>query len=149
MPTYKENYIRVSIFLSIFDVHINRSPCHGTIKSISYQSGRFLNALDRRASTQNEQNVIEISLPSGRIYVVQIAGLLARRIKCFTESGKQVTQGERIGLIKFSSRTDIYLPASFSLLVREGQSTIGGETVIGCIPLMKDRSGQSAAMNGH
>jgi len=140
IPGDPESYIRVSIFLSIFDVHINRSPCDGQIQRIRYKKGEFLNALHPNSAAQNEQNVIEIESLFGRVYVVQIAGLMARRIRCFVEHENLINQGQRIGLIKFSSRTDIYLPCNFRLLVCEGQTMIGGETVIGLLPTITEQS---------
>ena len=122
---------RVAIFLSVIDVHVNRMPATGTVAKIAYRSGAFLNASLDKASDENERNALAIALPDGRdLAVVQIAGLIARRILCFVKPGDAVMAGERFGLIRFGSRTDLYLPHGVEPLVREGQTMIGGETVI-------------------
>ena len=122
---------RVAIFLSVIDVHVNRVPATGTVTKIAYRSGAFLNASLDKASDENERNALAIALPDGRdLAVVQIAGLIARRILCFVKPGDAVMAGERFGLIRFGSRTDLYLPHGVEPLVREGQTMIGGETVI-------------------
>ena len=122
---------RVAIFLSVLDVHINRAPCDGVVTRIAYRHGKFLNASEDKASTDNERNALAMQLPGGKdIAVVQIAGLIARRILCFTSQGAMLTAGERFGLIRFGSRTDLYLPHGVEPLVSLGQTMIGGETVI-------------------
>jgi phosphatidylserine decarboxylase len=122
---------RVAIFLSVLDVHVNRIPASGTITRISYRHGKFLNASVDKASEENERNAIAIRLPDGReMAVVQIAGLIARRIVCNVRQGDMVRTGERFGIIRFGSRTDIYLPDGTELLVSVGQIMIGGETVV-------------------
>lgn len=122
---------RVAIFLSVLDVHVNRIPVGGTITRISYRHGKFLNASVDKASEENERNAIAIRLPDGReMAVVQIAGLIARRIVCNVRQGDMVRTGERFGIIRFGSRTDIYLPEGTELLVSVGQLMIGGETVV-------------------
>ncbi len=122
---------RVSIFLSVLDVHINRLPADGTVTRIAYRHGRFVDASLDKASQSNERNALAIRLGSGQeIAVVQIAGLIARRIVCFVREGDAVRAGDRFGLIRFGSRTDLYLPAGVKPLVAEGQTMIGGETVI-------------------
>ena len=122
---------RVGIFLSVLDVHVNRVPADGTITRIAYRHGRFLNASLDKASEENERNAIAIRLPDGReIAVVQIAGLIARRIVCGIREGDAVRAGMRFGIIRFGSRTDIYLPEGVRPLVAEGQTMIGGETVL-------------------
>jgi len=122
---------RVAIFLSVFDVHVNRIPITGTITQIAYRAGKFLNAADDKASDENERNALAIRLPDGReIAVVQIAGLIARRILCDIREGDAVTAGARFGIIRFGSRTDLYLPDGVRPLVAEGQTMIGGETVV-------------------
>jgi len=121
---------RVSIFMSVFDVHVNRSPVSGEIERIVYRKGKFLNADLDKASEDNERNGFVIRTPSGRYGVVQIAGLIARRIVCFAKEGQLVAAGERIGLIRFGSRVDIYLPAGTKPLVAAGQYALGGETII-------------------
>lgn len=121
---------RVSIFMSVFDVHVNRSPVSGEIERIVYRPGKFLNADLDKASEDNERNGLVVRTPSGRYGVVQIAGLVARRIVCFVKEGQLVSAGERIGLIRFGSRVDVYLPAGTKPLVSVGQYALGGETVI-------------------
>jgi phosphatidylserine decarboxylase len=121
---------RISIFMSVFDCHINRSPAAGTIERIVYQGGAFLNADLDKASESNERNCLVIKTANGRIGVVQIAGLIARRIVCFVRVGASLGAGERIGMIRFGSRLDIYLPQGVRPLVAEGQTAIAGETVL-------------------
>ncbi len=121
---------RVSIFMSVFDCHINRSPVSGRIERIAYKAGKFVNADLDKASEDNERNSFVIATASARIAVVQIAGLLARRIVCFQREGAEVAAGERIGMIRFGSRVDVYLPEGVRALVAEGQTSIAGETVI-------------------
>jgi phosphatidylserine decarboxylase len=125
-----ESLPRVSIFMSVFDVHVNRSPVSGEIERIVYRPGKFLNADLDKASEDNERNGLVVRTPSGRYGVVQIAGLVARRIACFVKEGQLVSAGERIGLIRFGSRVDVYLPAGTKPLVSVGQYALGGETVI-------------------
>jgi phosphatidylserine decarboxylase len=121
---------RVSIFMSVFDCHVNRSPVTGKIERIVYRPGAFVNADLDKASEDNERNSFLIATDRGRIGVVQIAGLIARRIVCFVRQGASVGVGERIGLIRFGSRVDVYLPEGVRPLVAEGQTAIAGETVI-------------------
>ncbi len=122
---------RVGIFLSVLDVHINRVPASGTITRIAYRHGKFLDASLDKASEDNERNALAIRLPTGaEIAVVQIAGLIARRIVCEVAEGDAVAAGSRFGLIRFGSRTDLYLPDGVEPLVAIGQRMVGGETVI-------------------
>jgi phosphatidylserine decarboxylase len=122
---------RVSIFLSVFDVHINRSPCAGTVDVVSYRPGKFLSAAADKASEENERMAIALRRGDGRtIGCVQIAGWVARRIVCYIKPGQSVAAGERFGHIRFGSRTDLYLPPGSRLLVAAGQRMIGGETVM-------------------
>ncbi len=122
---------RIAIFLSVLDVHVNRAPIAGTITRIAYHAGKFLSAADDKASDENERNSLTIKLASGQeIAVVQIAGLIARRIVCEVTEGQTLFAGERFGIIRFGSRTDLYLPAGTVPLVTAGQRMIGGETVI-------------------
>ena len=123
-------YTKVSIFLSIFDVHVNRMPIDGTIKEIKYIPGKFINATLDKSSEQNEKNIIKISNGTYDYFVVQIAGLIARRIVCNVNKNQDLKKGERIGIIKFGSRVDLYLPKSNKILVSKGQKVIGGETII-------------------
>jgi phosphatidylserine decarboxylase len=122
---------KVSIFLSVLNVHVNRIPAHGVVTRIAYHHGAFVSASLDKASEQNERNALAIRMPNGQeIAVVQIAGLIARRILCSVREGDPVTAGDRFGIIRFGSRTDLYLPPGVSPLVLEGQTMIGGETVI-------------------
>jgi len=122
---------RVAIFLSVLDVHVNRMPIAGTVTKIAYRAGTFVNAAMDKASEDNERNALAIRLPTGEdIAVVQIAGLIARRILCEVTEGQAVQAGGRFGIIRFGSRTDLYLPAGTLPLVAVGQRMIGGETVI-------------------
>jgi phosphatidylserine decarboxylase len=123
----------VSIFLSPFDVHINRAPIAGKITDVSYTRGKFLMATDENASLVNEQNALTIEGEQITVVCKQIAGILARRIVCWKRVGESVNLGERFGLIKFSSRTDVLLPASVEVLVAEGARVKGGTTIIGRI----------------
>jgi phosphatidylserine decarboxylase len=128
-----EGTTRVSIFLSVFNVHINRAPLGGEVVSVRYQPGRFKAAFDPAASVENEQNVLVIRSGSARITFSQIAGILARRIVCWKKAGDLVAKGERIGLIKFGSRVDLFLPDHVALSVNLGDKVRGGSSVIGRI----------------
>jgi len=121
---------RVSVFMNVFNCHVNRSPAAGRVTRVAYRPGKFLNAELSKASEDNERNGIVIATANGPIGVVQIAGLVARRIACFVEEGSELAAGERIGLIRFGSRLDVYLPVTATVLVAEGQAAIAGETVI-------------------
>ncbi len=128
---------RVAIFLSVLDVHVNRSPIEGRITRIAYRAGAFVNAALDKASDDNERNALAIRTTDGRdLGVVQIAGLIARRIVCTVREGDMVGTGERFGIIRFGSRTDVYLPHGVKPLVMVGQTMIGGETVIAELPLV-------------
>jgi phosphatidylserine decarboxylase len=121
---------RISIFMSVFDCHVNRSPSAGRIERIIYHHGAFLSADLDKASEGNERNSFVIATAHGRIGVVQIAGLIARRIVCFVREGATLVAGERIGMIRFGSRVDVYLPDGVRALVAEGQTAIAGETIL-------------------
>jgi phosphatidylserine decarboxylase len=122
---------RIGVFLNVFDVHVNRVPLGGRVKKLAYSKGRFINASLDKASEQNERMAIRITSTEGPdVAVVQIAGLIARRIVCTLGEGQEVATGERLGLIRFGSRTDVYLPAEWAPLVVKGQRVVGGETVI-------------------
>ncbi|MQB43629.1 MULTISPECIES: phosphatidylserine decarboxylase [Rhizobium] len=125
-----EPMLRVSIFMNVFDCHVNRSPMRGRITNIAYRQGSFLNAELDKASEQNERNGLTIETKHGEIGVVQIAGLVARRILCFVNVNEPLDAGERIGLIRFGSRLDVFLPAGAEPRVAVGQRAIAGETVI-------------------
>ena len=126
----KKTYIKVSIFLSIFNVHIQRLPITGEVTKVNYIEGKFINATLDKASDENERLKITIKNGNNLIYVTQIAGLIARRIVNYVKPNENINQGERYGIIKFGSRVDIEFPNNFKLLVNEGQQSIGGETII-------------------
>ena len=121
---------RISVFMSVFDCHVNRSPVAGEVRKIIYTPGKFLSADLDKASEANERNGFVIEGENGAIGVVQIAGLVARRIVCFAKENDALLPGERIGLIRFGSRVDVYLPLGTNVLVSEGQTAIAGETVL-------------------
>jgi phosphatidylserine decarboxylase len=121
---------RVSIFMSVFNCHVNRAPVAGRIERIVYRPGAFINADLDKASEDNERNSLVIGTPQGTIGVVQIAGLVARRIVCFAREGQAIGAGERFGLIRFGSRLDVYLPDGVKALVSAGQTAVAGETIL-------------------
>jgi len=133
VPNDLESPTLVSIFLSPFDVHINRSPIAGRVTDVSYMKGKFLIATNEKASLVNEQNALTIEGDRVTVVCKQIAGILARRIVCWKHKNDQLALGERIGLIKFSSRTDVVLPANVKVTVTEGMKVQGGTTIIGRI----------------
>jgi len=122
---------RVAVFMKVFNVHVNRAPIDGTISKVSYRPGKFLNASLDKASEDNERQSLKITTTDGKdIAFVQIAGLVARRILCWTKEGDQMKAGERFGLIRFGSRVDVYLPDGTEPLVAVGQTAVAGETVL-------------------
>jgi phosphatidylserine decarboxylase len=121
---------RISIFLAIWNVHVNRSPAAGTILTMDYRPGKFLAAMMARASTENEQNVISLSTASGEMVFKQIAGLIARRVVCWKKVGDRVQRGERIGLVRFGSRVDLWVPRDAEILVALGDNVKGGSSVL-------------------
>ena len=121
---------RISIFMNVFDCHVNRYPVSGEIGYQQYNPGRFLNAAAEKASLENEQSSIGIVSPRGKVLVRQIAGLIARRIVTDHQQGRQVKQGERMGMIRFGSRVDVFLPPNARVLVKEGERTMAGISVI-------------------
>tara|TARA_B100000482_G_scaffold179252_1_gene150910 strand:- start:205 stop:873 length:669 start_codon:yes stop_codon:yes gene_type:complete len=123
-------YKKISIFLSIFDVHVNRMPIDAEISSINYIPGKFLNATLDKSSKENERNIIYAKKNNENFYIVQIAGLIARRIVCNLNNNQEVQRGQRIGIIKFGSRVDLYMPENYNILVAKGQRVVGGETII-------------------
>ncbi len=134
---------RVSVFMNVFNCHVNRMPVGGRITAVAYRPGKFFNASLDKASSDNERNGLAIALPDGRqIGVVQIAGLVARRIVCFVQPGVHLDKGERFGLIRFGSRVDVYLPDGVLPLVALGQAMVAGETVLADLSL----SGQPARL---
>ena len=129
-PLSGEMRVCVCVFMNVFDVHVNRAPVAGTIKRIAYYPGKFFNAALDKASTDNERCAYDVQSKEGNFTVVQIAGLIARRIVCRAEEGDKVERGERFGLIRFGSRVDIYLPENYEPTVRIGQKVRAGESVI-------------------
>lgn len=122
---------RISVFMNVFNCHVNRAPIEGMVSAVSYRPGKFLNASLDKASEDNERNSICLDTPDGhKIAVVQIAGLVARRIVCFVEKGSALRTGERFGLIRFGSRLDVYLPDGIEPRVSVGQTMVAGETVL-------------------
>jgi phosphatidylserine decarboxylase len=130
-----EEMLKISIFMSVFNVHINRVPFSGTVVDSFYRRGKFLDVRDEQATFENEQSGLVLETAAGwRMVVVQVAGLIARRIICYPEPGDQVRRGERYGLIRFGSRLDVYLPKGFECTVTMGQKTTAGETILGTMP---------------
>ncbi len=125
---------RISIFLSVFDVHVNRSPIGGVIKAISYKKGQYLNAMNPDSAEHNERNVVTVNGGGIEITFKQIAGLLARRIVFNLKEGDTVERGQRVGLIKFGSRVDVLLPSEAVLHVKVGQRVKGGLSVLAAMP---------------
>jgi phosphatidylserine decarboxylase len=121
---------RVSIFLAVWNVHVNRSPAAGRIAKLEYRPGKFLAAMRERASLENEQNVFTLSTDAGEIVFKQIAGLIARRVVSWKKAGEQVARGERIGLVRFGSRVDLWVPKEAEILVRVGENVKGGSSVL-------------------
>jgi len=128
--------VRIGIFMSLASVHVNRAPCAGRVEAVEHRPGRFLNAMDPASSAENESAAVVIGEAEGRplkIVVRQVAGLLARRIVCDVAEGTRIERGQRIGMIKFGSRAEVYVPADsgFEVLVRPGQHATAGETILG------------------
>ncbi|MBZ5660472.1 MAG: phosphatidylserine decarboxylase family protein [Acidobacteriia bacterium] len=121
---------RISVFLSIFDVHVNRSPVAGKITAIEYRTGKFYAAMRGRASAENEQNTFHVATEHGEVVFKQIAGWVARRILCWKKVGDTVMRGERVGMIRFGSRMDIWLPDRVEILVRPGQHVAAGSSAL-------------------
>src|SRR5580698_8710016 len=135
---------RISIFLSVFDVHVNRSPIAGTITEVRYQKGKYLNAMNPASADQNEQNIVTVRGDGCEVVFKQIAGLLARRIVFVPAQGSTIGRGERVGLIKFGSRVDVILPAEAELRVKPGMRVKGGASVLAAMPAMLTESGARA-----
>tara|TARA_B100000945_G_scaffold304199_1_gene289481 strand:- start:276 stop:917 length:642 start_codon:yes stop_codon:yes gene_type:complete len=127
---FKEKMKKVSIFMNVFNVHVNRSPVDGNIEKIIYKNGKFFNASLDKASEYNERNSFIIETNTDRIVVVQIAGLIARRILSFISEGDKIDKGDRIGLIRFGSRVDIYFPPTYEIKVNQNDRVVAGETII-------------------
>src|SRR4029077_2384231 len=121
---------RVSIFLAVWNVHVNRSPAAGTITKMEYRPGKFLAAMRERASVENEQNVFTLSTDAGEMVFKQIAGLIARRVVSWKKQGEKVARGERIGLVRFGSRVDLWVPKEAEILVKVGENVKGGSSVL-------------------
>jgi len=131
-PTFmKERSVRLSIFMNVFNVHVNRYPVSGVVRLVDHTPGRFVNAATEQSSLENEQTSIGIESGSNHVLVRQIAGLIARRIVTDSRVGERVQQGERMGLIRFGSRVDVFLPAGAALRVKVGDITFAGTTVLG------------------
>ena len=134
-PTFmKSRAIRVSIFMNVFNVHVNRYPVTGVVRFVERKPGRFLNAVTEESSLENEQASVGIETPRGPILVRQIAGLIARRIITDSKQGEDVRQGERMGLIRFGSRVDVFLPVGSTIKVKVGDITVAGSSVVGELP---------------
>ena len=134
---------RISIFLAVWNVHVNRAPAAGTITGVQYRPGRFYGAMRARASFENEQNIIHLATDAGEMVFKQIAGWIARRVICWKKPGDKVARGERIGLVRFGSRVDVWLPREAEILVAPGQTVRGGSSVVARWPAAKDASGES------
>ena len=143
---------RVSIFLAIWNVHVNRAPASGTIAKMDYRPGKFLAAMRERATFENEQNVFTLSTESGEMVFKQIAGLIARRVVSWKKAGEQVMRGERIGLVRFGSRVDVWLPKGAEILVKVGENVKGGSSVIAKWPskrALEQRAKSAADLEVH
>jgi phosphatidylserine decarboxylase len=130
----QESAQRISIFMNVFNVHVNRYPVTGTVRFVHYNPGKFLNAASEKSSLENEQRSVGIECGRRRILVRQIAGLIARRVVTYSHEGEQVAQGDRMGIIRFGSRVDVFVPVDTEVTVRVGQSTFAGVTVLGTLP---------------
>jgi phosphatidylserine decarboxylase len=134
-PTFIQGRaLRISIFMNVFNVHVNRYPVSGTVRQVRRTAGRFLNAAGDRASLENEQVSVGIELDSARVLVRQIAGLIARRIHTYSTEGEPVTQGDRMGIIRFGSRVDVFVPEGAKPRVNVGENTFAGTTVLAELP---------------
>ncbi len=126
-----EEMTKISVFMNLFNVHVNRVPIEGTIKNMKYHRGRFMAASEDRASEENERNAMVIETPQGvKVVLVQVAGLIARRIICYPAIGNFILKGQRMGLIRFGSRCDIFLPKTCTVNIKMGDKVVGGETVL-------------------
>jgi phosphatidylserine decarboxylase len=144
IETTEGSRLRLSIFLNVFDVHVNRSPVSGTVKHVEFRKGEFLNAMKAESVLNNEQTLIVIDAGSYEVSFKQIAGLLARRIVCNLKVGDKVERGQRVGLIKFGSRVDVLLPQEANLKVKTGSRVRGGSSVLAEIGEPGNRSARSA-----
>ncbi len=146
IETTSGNRLRLSIFLNVFDVHVNRSPVSGTVQVVELRAGQFLNAMKPESVLHNEQTLIVIDAGEYSVSFKQIAGLLARRIVCNVKAGDRVERGQRVGLIKFGSRVDVLLPAEAELMVKTGVRVRGGSTVLAVVPQIGGQSGSTAVV---
>ena len=137
VETTQGSKLRISIFLNVFDVHVNRSPIAGTVKLVEYREGGFLNAMAPESSLTNEQTLIQVEGDGYEVSLKQIAGLLARRIVCNVKAGDKVQRGDRIGMIKFGSRCDVLMPAEATLKVRTGERVKGGSSLLAVLPMVE------------
>jgi phosphatidylserine decarboxylase len=135
IETPQGSRLRLSIFLNVFDVHVNRTPISGTVTQVNYKQGMFLNAMRADSNVLNEQNVMVIEDGAYSVQVKQIAGLLARRIVCWVKPGDVLQKGERFGLIKFGSRVDVLLPPDANLRVKKGDRVRGGASILATMPV--------------
>lgn len=145
LETTSGNRLRLSIFLNVFDVHVNRAPVGGVVTAVEFRSGQFLNAMKPESVLHNEQTLIVIDAGGYEVSFKQIAGLLARRIVCNVKAGDRVERGQRIGLIKFGSRVDVLLPAEAELKVKTGMRVRGGASVLAAVP-QSNGAGNPAAV---
>ena len=137
---------RISIFLAVWNVHVNRSPAAGVITKLDYRPGKFLAAWNARASTQNEQNIFTLATPQGTIEFKQIAGLIARRVVSWKKPLESVAKGERVGLVRFGSRVDLWLPQGSELLVKVGDNVAGGSSILARWPQQPANSSGEASL---
>ena len=137
--------LRISIFLSIFDVHVNRAPVAGTVKVVEYREGQFLNAMNRVSAVVNEQTLVVIDAGGCEVVYKQIAGLLARRIVCAVKVGDRVLRGQRVGMIKFGSRVDVLMPADAEPKVDVGKHVRGGSSILAVLSQSADNAAHIAA----
>jgi phosphatidylserine decarboxylase len=147
IETTSGSRLRLSIFLNVFDVHVNRTPVAGVVKLVEFRKGEFLNAMKAESVLNNEQTLIVIDAGGYEVSFKQIAGLLARRIVCNLKTGDRVERGQRMGLIKFGSRTDVLLPAEANLKVKVGSRVRGGSSVLAEIAESADQSSATAVVN--
>ena len=138
---------RISIFLAIWNVHVNRSPAAGIISKMEYRPGKFLVAMRERASTENEQNIISLSTETGEMMFKQIAGILARRVVCWKNQGDRVVRGERIGLVRFGSRVDVWIPRDSEIVVKVGDNVKGGSSILAHWPVPVSSAHQSSEVD--
>jgi len=146
IETASGSRLRLSIFLNVFDVHVNRSPVAGTVKAVEHRQGSFLNAMKPESVVMNEQTLVVIDAGGYEVSYKQIAGLLARRIVCAVKVGDRVERGQRVGLIKFGSRVDVLIPADAVLKVKTGTRVRGGSTVVAVLPQPVVDAGKFAAV---